>query len=463
MDNATRRELLEKAKQIGYPGDILSVFHNPQILDQYEQQLQSQPQQQTEQQQPQPVQQQFQPQAIVVPPSPAPSPRIKATHVNNSQAKPLVSSFNKTAPQLMKDGGPKEMPFGLPLKEQNIYLVPEYNQPINPKTGEILPDMRRPNLGMDTGATEYKYTYGSDEGDIDVPSIVAGQYIGDQALDRYNLTGERFKTMSDPGSYSKFYNQMNQLGLMQEKKYGGIKFDDGGLKDPPAKKEPRVISNPEEFKIANQAYADSLSLYNKGVKDKRAYINLINNLGFDHNAVYERDTYLGEYNDFNNPIRWGSVKPIAIMGDLHTYENTNNRTVGTIDKKANRILEAGYDIYKKPTQPVVFEPPLERIEPKPITKLPVLEPQLQPVNLNVSKTKTFDSYNSNYTQRSGQLKQGTYYYDKDLKRWQYKPAEQEEIDYEKKKGKVKKYGGKKCYTCNSSKMKVLYNKANYKK
>lgn len=27
----------------------------------------------------------------------------------------------------------------------------------------------------------------------------------------------------------------------------------------------------------------------------------------------------------------------------------------------------------------------------------------------------------------------------------------------------KKYGGKKCYTCNSSKLKVLYNKANYKK
>ena len=27
----------------------------------------------------------------------------------------------------------------------------------------------------------------------------------------------------------------------------------------------------------------------------------------------------------------------------------------------------------------------------------------------------------------------------------------------------KRYGGKKCYTCNSSKLKVLYNKANYKK
>ena len=116
-----------------------------------------------------------------------------------------------------------DMPFGLPLKEQNIYTLPEYNQPRNPRTGEILPDPRRPNLGMGTGATEYKYTYGTDEGDIDVPSIVAGQYIGDQALDRYRLTGERFKTMTDPGSYSNFYDQIGQLGLMQEKHGGSVK------------------------------------------------------------------------------------------------------------------------------------------------------------------------------------------------------------------------------------------------
>jgi len=130
---------------------------------------------------------------------------------------------NKVIRRNYQDGGSKEMPFGLPLKEQNIYLLPEYNQPINPFTGEILPDMRRPNLGMNTDATEYKYTYGSDEGDIDVPSIVAGQYIGDQALDRYNLTEERFKTMNDPGSYSKFYDEMNKLGLMQERNGGTVK------------------------------------------------------------------------------------------------------------------------------------------------------------------------------------------------------------------------------------------------
>jgi hypothetical protein len=127
-----------------------------------------------------------------------------------------------SVPNLQRQEG-GDMPFGLPLKEQNIYTLPEYAQPINPMTSEILPDPQRPNLGMGTGATEYKYTYGFDEGDVDVPSIVAGQYIGDQALDRYRLTGERFKTMADPGSYSKFYSQIGELGLMQEKHGGSVK------------------------------------------------------------------------------------------------------------------------------------------------------------------------------------------------------------------------------------------------
>ena len=53
MDNATRRQLLEQAKQVGYTGSILDVFQNPQVLDQFVQeqqqvQQQSQPQMQVE-------------------------------------------------------------------------------------------------------------------------------------------------------------------------------------------------------------------------------------------------------------------------------------------------------------------------------------------------------------------------------------------------------------------------------
>jgi hypothetical protein len=111
----------------------------------------------------------------------------------------------------------KEMPFGLPLREQNPYLVPEYYQPM--ANGYILPDPNRPEL-MNTGATEYKYSYGVDNGEIQIPSVVSGQYIGDNALARYIMSGEEFKPMADPAAYSKFYDMISQLGLMKQKKGG---------------------------------------------------------------------------------------------------------------------------------------------------------------------------------------------------------------------------------------------------
>lgn len=151
----------------------------------------------------------------------------ESTAVRNILPTPMITSEknggNISVPNFSRQEG-GDMPFGLPLKEQNIYTLPEYNQPRNPKTGEILPDPRRPNLGMGTGATEYKTTIGYDEGDVDAPMIVSGQYVGPQgAIDRYELTGERFKTMTDPGSYSNFYEQIGELGLMQEKHGGSVK------------------------------------------------------------------------------------------------------------------------------------------------------------------------------------------------------------------------------------------------
>jgi hypothetical protein len=55
-----------------------------------------------------------------------------------------------------------------------------------------------------------------------VPSIVAGQYLGEpnKSLYRYMISGEEFKPMADPGSYSKFYDMIEKLGLMKQKKGG---------------------------------------------------------------------------------------------------------------------------------------------------------------------------------------------------------------------------------------------------
>jgi hypothetical protein len=132
------------------------------------------------------------------------------------------------SPARMQKGGPKEMPFDLPLKEQNPYLVPEYNQPT--ANGYILPDPDRPQL-MNTGATEYKYSYGTDKGEVQVPSIVSGEYIGDSAYDRYRMSGEEFKPMADPSSYSKFYDMTSELGLMRRNNGGIRKYQTAGLEE----------------------------------------------------------------------------------------------------------------------------------------------------------------------------------------------------------------------------------------
>ncbi len=102
MDNATRRQILERVKQLGYPNTI-EALQNPQVLDQYEQQqLQAQSQQQQQQQ---PIQQ---PEPVTFPAPPVTTPNYKVPQPAQSEAKPLVMSFNETAPQLMKTGGAKQ-------------------------------------------------------------------------------------------------------------------------------------------------------------------------------------------------------------------------------------------------------------------------------------------------------------------------------------------------------------------
>jgi hypothetical protein len=124
MDNATRRQLLDQAKQVGYTGSILDVFHNPQILDQFiqeQQQIQQQPQQF---QQPQPQ--------VEMPTLPATTPNYRVPQVPQSEAKPLVMSNTEVPIQIRRDGGilydnggPKGKEYKTP-DGQSIYLDPNF-------------------------------------------------------------------------------------------------------------------------------------------------------------------------------------------------------------------------------------------------------------------------------------------------------------------------------------------------
>ena len=255
MDNAIRKDILARAKTSGYPGNIVEAFRaydqGRDLVQEYVQQQQeaSQPQMQvaqTPQEQEQglrPYHEQGQTNQSMVFPNVQPNQSFNTMGMMDDidvekfdKQGNLVESYKSVPPGIvnlptgpyegtviesparMQKGGAKEMPLDLPLKEQNIYLVPEYNQP--KANGYILPDPDRPEL-LNTGATEYKYSYGTDKGEVQVPSIISGQYIGDKAYDRYEASGEEFKPMADPGSYSKFYDEINRLGLMKKKQMGG--------------------------------------------------------------------------------------------------------------------------------------------------------------------------------------------------------------------------------------------------
>jgi hypothetical protein len=146
------------------------------------------------------------------PNDPARKKAFYARHEKNLKGNPHFRAF---ARKTWADGGymdtpPNDMPLNLPLKEQNPYLVPEYNQPM--ANGYILPDINRPTLLPEVNASEYKSTQGTDTGDVQIPTIVGGQYIGDNgAWERYKNTGERFKPMKDPSSYSKYYDDYSKL------------------------------------------------------------------------------------------------------------------------------------------------------------------------------------------------------------------------------------------------------------
>jgi hypothetical protein len=137
-----------------------------------------------------------------------------------------VTVPNKTPEQYItefrtvrKYGGPRTFQTGgLPgefmYKSQSAAAPLAYNSPT--ANGYLLPDPNRPEL-MNTGATEYKM--GVD--DVTIPTVVNGQYMDPEtAYQRYKLTGEKFKPTADPSAYSKFYDEVNKLGIMKYKKGG---------------------------------------------------------------------------------------------------------------------------------------------------------------------------------------------------------------------------------------------------
>ena len=111
---------------------------------------------------------------------------------------------------LYQKGGPIEFPGA---KYANPYLVAENEIPTVGRT--ILPDPQRQGL-IGTNANEYKMGVEYDGTEYEIPTIVGGQYLGAEgARDLFKSTGNHFKPMTDPNSYSRFYDMISRLGIMR--------------------------------------------------------------------------------------------------------------------------------------------------------------------------------------------------------------------------------------------------------
>ena len=157
-----------------------------------------------------------------------------------------------------QDGG--DMPFGLPLKSANPGSPWAYESP--QANGYLLPDPNRPEL-LNTGASEYKI--GID--DLVIPTIVNGQYMSpDDAYARYMLTGESYnpEDLINPEAYSRFYDQVNELGLT---KYP----DGGGTFNKSVNKKGNLKTSAEGY----YAYINGVNLSNGG-SPKTGWLNKYN-------------------------------------------------------------------------------------------------------------------------------------------------------------------------------------------
>ncbi len=357
MDNATRRQILERVKQLGYPNTV-EALQNPQVLDQYEQQLQAQSQQQQ-----QPIQQQ----PVTFPIPLVTTPNYKVPQPTQSEAKPLVMSFNQTAPQLMKTGGIKLVDGGF------------FTDPPPKKVEPTLP-------------------------------VVQAQALSTAV----NPTG------------AEIFARDNALQVAQNLN--------------------ALPENPPAY-YPSDAYISGLRLQENAGKSG---FNKNNNKWYSHASVE------------------GGTNTIAYGHKLTKEEAAKGiYSKGITEEQANELLKKDLEHHLNNAKKVFNSKYGENA----FDKVPN---ELKDVLVDYSYNGVLNKFN-NFTQ-------GIYNYSTAATPEQKELAHQQMLkEYQRKAGNklltsrnnwtkgmlesvpTRKYGGKKCYTCNRSKMEVLYNKANYKK
>ena len=223
------------------------------------------------------------------------------------------------------------------------------------------------------------------------------QSTGDAAIDAMNLklfgengilTGGGYIPLDDPKYHP--YNGIMPAELRtpeMRRSYG--KFEQGGGL-PKAQKGLRkvVYNDPKQFKIANQAYKDSMGLYNLGNQEKEAYMNMLSQYNLDPRYIYNMNSQGIPNSRYHNkiaPILYSEIDDVGGgytpgSGSYNYYRKNDGSDlqVSTTDPLNNK-LQTVYSTYKKPETRPVFEevPDPEMIDIKPFAMPQIgLKPQL---------------------------------------------------------------------------------------
>lgn len=142
-------------------------------------------------------------------------------------------------------------------------------------------------------------------------------------------------------------------------------YGPGGQKQNP----PKVYTDKKKFEQAQRLYTDSLNLYNNNLNYKKKYLDFVNKIGFNKEKLYESNN--GEYIDVKqNPkigaINYGYLRSTGSSNEKNNKGGYNESDYFQLkngnDIKVSRnspewhILNKGYYNYKKPIQPVVYQP-----------------------------------------------------------------------------------------------------------
>jgi uncharacterized membrane protein (UPF0127 family) len=229
-------------------------------------------------------------------------------------------------------------------------------------------------------------------------------------------------------------------------------------------RKPLILPDDKYGRMRQQAYADSLSLYNNSQRRVRDF----NEFATANNL---RTHLSGDADYF--PIEHPTIGPTNRTGFIYREDMDglvrNDGTVNTqITPQAMTLLNRGVTsmdqipIYKKPVQPIKIQKEPQKLKPK-SALLPTSDPGVVksfmkiPDNPNVKQT--FGSTSTNYAGKNKTRFEGNF----NLETGEWDIKEKKPVKRELALEQPFKEGGAKCYTCGGLKAKVAYNKFGYKK